>query len=229
MKDKSPIILALDFPDISSALSMIELTHEHISIYKVGLEYFLAHGREGVLKIKDEFPEIDIFLDLKLHDIPNTVSGAVASVADLKPRFLTVHASGGGVMVRAAAQDLPGTSITAVTVLTSLDDDELFAMGFSLKAQELAVKIGRRAMNHGATSIVCSPHEAALMRSELGQDLIIITPGVRPLGASQDDQNRVMTPQEAIKQGANYVVIGRPITQSADPASTAAEIRNSLS
>lgn len=229
MKDKSPIILALDFPDISSALSMIELTHEHISIYKVGLEYFLAHGREGVLKIKDEFPEIDIFLDLKLHDIPNTVSGAVASVADLKPRFLTVHASGGGVMVRAAAQDLPGTSITAVTVLTSLDDDELFAMGFSLKAQELAVKIGRRAMNHGATSIVCSPLEAALMRSELGQDLIIITPGVRPLGASQDDQNRVMTPQEAIKQGANYVVIGRPITQSADPASTAAEIRNSLS
>lgn len=229
MKDKSPIILALDFPDISSALSMIELTHEHISIYKVGLEYFLAHGREGVLKIKNEFPEIDIFLDLKLHDIPNTVSGAVASVADLKPRFLTVHASGGGVMVRAAAQDLPGTSITAVTVLTSLDDDELFAMGFSLKAQELAVKIGRRAMNHGATSIVCSPHEAALMRSELGQDLIIITPGVRPLGASQDDQNRVMTPQEAIKQGANYVVIGRPITQSADPASTAAEIRNSLS
>ena len=228
MKDNSSIILALDTPDISSAMEMIESTLDSISIYKIGLEFFLAHGKPGVKSIQNRFAEIDIFLDLKLHDIPNTVAGASASIAELQPRFLTVHASGGSDMVRAAVSQLPSTSVTAVTVLTSLNEEELGHLGLPRDPAELAISLGRRAIESGATSIVCSPLEAATLRRALGESVTIITPGVRPENSAKDDQNRVMTPQEAIAQGADYVVIGRPITHAPDPKEAAKKIRNSL-
>ena len=228
MIDKSPIILALDTPDVSSAIEMIDSTLDSISIYKLGLEFFLAHGKPGVESIQKRFTDIDIFLDLKLHDIPNTVAGASASIAELQPRFLTVHASGGSEMVRAAVSQLPSTSVTAVTVLTSLNEKELAQLGLPENPAELAISLGRRAIEAGATSIVCSPLEAATLRRALGESVTIITPGVRPENSAKDDQNRVMTPQEAIAQGANYVVIGRPITHAPDPKEVAKKIRNSL-
>ena len=228
MRDKSPIILALDTPDVASAIELIEKTKSVISIYKLGLEFFLAHGKPGVEEIQRAFPDIDVFLDLKLHDIPNTVAGASASIARLKPRFLTVHAAGGTEMVRAAVQQLPNTSITAVTVLTSLTEQELATLGLPSDPAKLAISLAQRAVHAGATSIVCSPHEAATIRRNLGDQVTIITPGVRPENSAKDDQNRVMSPREAIEQGANYVVIGRPITQSSNPRDVAGEIRNSL-
>jgi orotidine-5'-phosphate decarboxylase len=228
MKDKSPIILALDTPDVTSAMAMIDKTLDFISIYKLGLEFFLAHGKTGVSEIQRKFPDVDIFLDLKLHDIPNTVAGASLSIAELHPRFLTVHAAGGTEMVRAAAKNLPMTSITAVTVLTSLGSEELLGLGLPSDPTTLAISLAERALLGGATSIVCSPHEAATLRHKLGTTITIITPGVRPKNSSHDDQNRVMTPREAINQGANYVVIGRPITQASSPHDAAKEIRNSL-
>jgi orotidine-5'-phosphate decarboxylase len=228
MSDKSPIILALDVDDIDAAYSLIERTLNDVSIYKLGLEFYLAHGKAGVREISKRFPDIDIFLDLKLHDIPNTVSGAASSVSALEPRFLTVHAAGGGAMIRAAVSALPKTSITAVTVLTSLDQGELSELGLPRDPQSLALTLGRRAVEYGARSIVCSPHETALIRKELGAEVTIITPGVRPLGSEKGDQSRVMSPRDAISQGANFVVIGRPITQASDPSAAAAEIRSSL-
>lgn len=228
MSDKSPIILALDFPDPSSASKMIEATYDSISIYKLGLEFFLAHGIDGVRSIQRRFPDIDIFLDLKLHDIPNTVAGASSSIADLRPRFLTVHASGGAEMVRAAVAKLPSTSVTAVTVLTSLDTIELAELGFPTDSEAMAISLAKRAVDAGATSVVCSPLEAAALRRNLGDAVTIITPGVRPANSAKDDQHRVMTPAEAIVQGANFVVIGRPITGASNPTVAAEEIRTSL-
>lgn len=228
MSDKSPIILALDFPDIEETATMIRKTSHSISIYKLGLEFFLAHGKPGIREIQSHFPEIEIFLDLKLHDIPNTVAGASASVSDLSPRFLTVHASGGAEMVAAAVKKLPLTSVTAVTILTSLDSTELRQLGLPEDPQNLAVSLARRAMSAGARSIVCSPHEASAMRKALGSEVTIITPGVRPMGSQRDDQNRVMTPRAARDEGADYVVIGRPITHAHDPGAVAEEIKQSL-
>lgn len=228
MNDRSPIILALDTPDVESALGLIKSTHEVISIYKLGLEYFLAHGKPGIETIQRAFPDVDIFLDLKLHDIPNTVGGASSSISELKPRFLTVHASGGMEMVRAAVTQLPSTSITAVTVLTSLTSQELKELGLPDEPASLAMTLAQRAVKAGATSIVCSPHEASALRERLGNGVTIITPGVRPEGSGKDDQNRVMTPKDAMKQGANYVVIGRPITQAINPGEAALAIMNSL-
>jgi len=229
MKSKSPIIVALDFPDLERTVEMIRKTEQSISIYKLGLEFFLSQGRRGVIEIKKAFPGIDIFLDLKLHDIPNTVAGACAGIADLQPKFLTVHASGGGEMIKAAVAKVSNTSITAVTVLTSLDINELLNLGLPKDPQALALALAKRAVASGATSIVCSPHEASLLRKELAEEVLLITPGVRPSDASHDDQNRVMTPRAALDAGANYVVIGRPITKAADPRFAAAEIAASLS
>jgi len=222
MKSNAPIILALDFPDIQSTLGMIEKTSQVISIYKLGLEFFLAQGKNGVAQVKSAFPDVDIFLDLKLHDIPNTVAGACSSVAELKPRFL------GAEMVSAAVGASPGTSITAVTVLTSLNTDELNKLGLPQQTQALALSMAKRAVEAGATSIVCSPHEVGLLRKELSSKIALITPGVRPKGASHDDQVRVMTPRQAMDAGSNYVVIGRPITKASEPGIAAAEIASSL-
>lgn len=208
----SPIILAVDTRDFETAQRWVEATRESVAVYKLGLEFFLTFGTEGVSKIKEEFG-VEIFLDLKLHDIPNTVSSAASAISSLNPRFLTVHASGGSAMVRAAVEAVPQIDITAVTILTSLSEEDLFEIGYANKALESAVALADLSVRAGAKAIVCSPLEITAIRGAVGGDPIIITPGVRPAGtAGSDDQVRTMTPQMAIESGANYVVIGRPIT-----------------
>jgi len=211
---KAPIVLAVDTPDLEIAKQWIACTQDSVSVYKLGLEFFLTFGHEGVRAINNE-TDADIFLDLKLHDIPHTVTGAAAAVASLKPRFLTVHASGGTHMIAAAVAAVPTTDITAVTILTSLSEDDLFRIGFASPALESAVALASLAVDAGARAIVCSPLEIAAIRSRVGAEIHIITPGVRPaLDAGSDDQKRTMTPKDAITAGASFVVIGRPITQS---------------
>jgi orotidine-5'-phosphate decarboxylase len=211
---KAPIILAVDTSDFETAISWIKATENSVSVYKLGLEFYLNFGAAGVAQVVKR-TGAEVFLDLKLHDIPHTVAGAAKAIEGLKPRFLTVHASGGGAMVAAAAQAVPDISITAVTILTSLSESDLFEIGYASPALESAVALAKLAVAAGAKSLVCSPLETAAIRSAVGPDPIIITPGVRPLSEQgSDDQVRTMTPADAIAAGANYVVIGRPITKA---------------
>jgi orotidine-5'-phosphate decarboxylase len=211
---KAPIVLAVDTSDLETAKRWVEATHESVSVFKLGLEFFLNFGHAGVAAIQ-ELTDSDIFLDLKLHDIPHTVAGAAGAINSLAPRFLTVHASGGRDMVAAAVDALPGTSITAVTILTSLSEEDLFEIGYANNALESAVALAKLSVSAGAKAIVCSPLEIASIRSAIGPDIEIITPGVRPLSdAKSDDQKRTMTPADAINAGASLLVIGRPITSA---------------
>ena len=211
---KAPIILATDTSDLEIAKAWARLVAPYITGIKLGLEFFLNFGADGVREVVADY-ELDLFLDLKLHDIPNTVGQAAAAVSSLKPRFLTVHASGGNAMIAAAAQQLPSTEITAVTILTSLGESDLVEIGFRSNALESAVGLAQLAISGGAKAIVCSPMEVAAIRAAIGTKPAIITPGVRPIDATAplDDQVRTMTPIAAIEAGASYVVIGRPITR----------------
>jgi len=211
---KSPIILALDTKDLDTAKKWIETTNGSIDIYKFGLEFYLKFGAAG-LKELSSAGDFDVFLDLKLHDIPNTVASSIKSVSDLAPKFLTVHASGGGAMIKAASEAGPDISITAVTILTSLSDSDLAEVGFAKDTKSSANVLAKLAVSNGARSIVCSPFEASEIRAIVGNEIEIITPGVRPPGSDLGDQKRVMTPKEAITAGANYIVVGRPITDLA--------------
>jgi|688.fasta_scaffold69663_2 orotidine-5'-phosphate decarboxylase len=218
MNAKAPIILAVDTSDLEVAKSWISLTAEHISVFKLGLEFFLNFGAEGVRAVTEN-SDAKIFLDLKLHDIPNTVAHAARSAATLNPFFLTVHASGGSAMIQAAVQAAPQTKITAVTVLTSMSESDVDAVGFRDGSLKSATRLAQLAVAAGASAIVCSPLETAAIRQAIGNQPLIITPGVRPLSmVGKDDQTRTMTPSEAIAAGANYVVIGRPITGAWEPA-----------
>ncbi len=215
----SPIILALDTKDLSEAQKWIELSLPNINHFKVGLEFFLKHGADSVATLKDKY-QFNLFLDLKLYDIPNTVKGAVESVARLEPKFLTVHASGGSKMISSAASALPKGSITAVTVLTSFSEDDFSSLGFEDGIEKTVQLWATQAISAGATSIVCSPLEAKTIRS-ISKDVVIITPGVRLPEDDAGDQSRVMTPKQAIDNGANYVVIGRSITKESVNGSSA--------
>lgn len=208
---KAPIVLAVDTQDIEVAKQWIAATSAHVSVYKLGLEFFLTHGQAGYKAVTDNC-DADIFLDLKLHDIPNTVASATQAVKDLNPRFLTVHASGGSAMISAAAQAAPNIDITAVTILTSLGEDDLFQIGFANPALESAASLAGLAVSSGARAIVSSPLEIAAIRNVVKDKALIITPGVRPATSQGDDQVRTMTPRAAIDAGADFVVIGRPIT-----------------
>lgn len=211
---KAPIILAVDTSDFETALAWINNTKDSVSVYKLGLEFYLNFGSAGVSRVISE-TGAEIFLDLKLHDIPHTVAGAAKAISHLSPKFLTVHASGGREMVKAAAEALPKVAVTAVTILTSLSEEDLFEIGYASPALESAVALAKMAVSSGAKALVCSPLETSAIRSAVGSDPIIITPGVRPLSeVGSDDQKRTMTPSDAIAQGANYVVIGRPITSA---------------
>ncbi len=219
---KSPIILAMDTNELTVAKQWISLTSESVGIYKLGLEFFLKFGQDGVRAIQNE-TDSEIFLDLKLHDIPNTVASATAQVASLKPRFLTVHASGGAAMIRAASVSAPDIDITAVTILTSLSQEDMVEIGFEGTPLNRAIELAKLAVNSGAKAIVCSPLEIQGIRNAIPDHISIITPGIRPLGElNVDDQKRVMDPKSALNAGANYLVIGRPIT-SADNISEAAK------
>lgn len=211
---KAPIVLAVDTPELATAIEWVKATHDYVSVFKLGLEFFLTFGSDGVKAIKD-VTDADIFLDLKLHDIPHTVSGAARAVSHLSPKFLTVHASGGSAMIQAAVDASPKTHVTGVTILTSLSDDDVSTIGFANNALNSAVGLAKLAVTAGAGAIVCSPLEIAAIRNAVGNSPIIITPGVRPADSSAtDDQVRTMTPKAAIGIGASLVVIGRPITHS---------------
>lgn len=211
---KAPIILAVDTPDLETAVKWVRATQDHVSVFKLGLEFYLSFGRDGVKAIQAE-TDSDIFLDLKLHDIPHTVKGAASAISHLQTKFLTVHASGGASMVQAAVNAVPETFITGVTILTSMSETDVQVVGFKAPALESAVGLAKVAVAAGARAIVCSPLEIVAVRAAIGEDPLIITPGVRPLEmVGGDDQQRTMTPEAAIAAGANLVVIGRPITQS---------------
>lgn len=229
----APIAVALDAPDLTSLRSWAGAVAPHVSTLKVGLEVFCRDGHAAIHAAREAaaaagHPGIEIFLDLKLHDIPATVAGAARAVAVLEPTYLTVHASGGTAMIEAAALALPGTRIVAVTVLTSMSEAELAAVGVTGSAQDAVARLARLAVEAGARAIVCSPLEVAVVRAIVPRDTVLITPGVRPAGSSADDQARIATPQQALADGADLLVIGRPITGAADPGAAAAAIAASI-
>jgi len=224
---KGPIAVALDTTDLASAVRWATEVADHVSTAKVGLELFCAEGGGAVEKIRAS-ADLDIFLDLKLHDIPATVAGAARAVADLAPAYLTVHAAGGQAMIAAAAEALPQTRITAVTVLTSLAATDLDRIGLAGPPETAVVRLALLAVEAGARAIVCSPQEVAQVRAAVGPSITLITPGVRPAGANPDDQARVATPAQALAAGADLLVIGRPITGAADPGVAAAAIAESI-
>lgn len=226
MRSRSRIILAVDTTDIDRAQSLIAETRTHIEVYKFGLEFYLRHGISVLKKIVSE-EEIKLFLDLKLHDIPNTVGKASASLEELDPFFLTVHASGGREMITAAVSALPKTQITAVTVLTSLDGENISELGFAGSVGDTVENLARVAVAAGARALVASPHEIVRLR-KLFPNLTLITPGIRPSSEQGDDQRRIMTPQDAVNAGSDYLVIGRPITAAQSPAEAAKAIYNSI-
>ena len=213
-----PIIVALDFPNAASALSLVDRLDPELCRLKVGKELFTRTGPDFVKDlIKRDF---DVFLDLKFHDIPNTVAGAVAAAADLGVWMVNVHAGGGRAMMEAARKALPaeqGTLLIAVTVLTSMGDEDLRELNVSATSEEQVMTLATLTRDCGLDGVVCSAMETSMLRQSLGQSLLLVTPGIRPVGDSKDDQKRVMTPGEAIQDGSNYLVIGRPVTQAEDP------------
>lgn len=224
------IFCAIDKPDLISAKKLCtEISKVDIGI-KLGLEFFNALGPQGILEIHQEFPNTPLFIDLKYHDIPNTVASAIKSVtAQFKPAFLNVHASGGLDMIKAAkAACPPQTKLLAVTILTSLDDKGLNEVGYKENMTERVIQLALLTKQAGLDGVVCSAHEIDSVRAACGNDFITMVPGIRPAGSDLGDQKRAMTPREAMDKGATHLVIGRPITQSANPAQTAQEILNTL-
>ena len=230
---RAPIAVALDAPDLTTLATWSQAVAPHVSTLKVGLETYLRDGRAAVETARSAAPGCALFLDLKLHDIPATVSGAARAVAGLEPDYLTVHASGGAAMVSAAAEALPHTRVVAVTVLTSLTTEDLRRLDLlgpeSASAGDLAVRLAVTAVDAGARAVVCSPEEVGAVKAALdGRDVVLITPGVRPAGSDTGDQRRVATPREALDRGADLLVIGRPITGAADVSAAAAAIAEDL-
>ncbi|GII26779.1 orotidine-5'-phosphate decarboxylase [Planotetraspora mira] len=227
MTTPAPIAVALDAPDLETAARWAGLVTPHVSTVKVGLELYLRYGPDVIASVRGA-SGVQVFLDLKLHDIPNTVAAAARAVGRLKPAILTVHASGGSAMIRAAVEAAPNTQIAAVTLLTSLSEADLARIGIEGAPVDAARRLAAIAVGAGAQALVCSPREVAAVRAEVGPDIMLITPGVRPAGADTQDQARVATPEDALSQGADLLVIGRPITGSADPGAAAAGIAAAL-
>ncbi|WP_327049559.1 orotidine-5'-phosphate decarboxylase [Microbispora sp. NBC_01189] len=223
----APIAVALDAPDLETAARWAGLVTPHVSTVKVGLELYLRYGPDVIASVRGA-SGVQVFLDLKLHDIPNTVGAAARAVARLKPTYLTVHAAGGPAMVRAAVEASPGTRIAAVTLLTSLSEADLREVGIQGPPADAARRMAAVAVGAGAQALVCSPREVAAVRAEVGPGITLITPGVRPAGAGTQDQARVATPEDAVAQGADLLVIGRPITGAPDPGAAAAAIAAAL-
>lgn len=229
--NSSPIVVALDYADKSAALAFADKIDPRDCRLKIGKEMFTHFGPQMVKDLQSR--GFDVFLDLKFHDIPNTTAHAVAAAADLGVWMVNVHASGGARMMTAAKEALApfgkdAPLLIAVTVLTSMEGSDLADLGITLSPADYAERLARLTRDCGLDGVVCSAQEARRFKSALGSAFQLVTPGIRPAGSKADDQRRVMTPQEAMAAGVDYMVIGRPITQSADPAQTLREIRDSL-
>lgn len=227
---KDYIIFPLDVPTSEEALKYVNLIGDHVGLFKVGLELFISEGPH-ILKAIREKTAAGIFLDLKLHDIPATVKRAFLAASKFRPHFVTVHCDEGGEVLKGIAEDNPGgTKILAVTVLTSLDHEKLKALGYDDKYVEdlsaLVLLKARLAKEAGCHGVVCSGHEVAMVKKELGDELIAVTPGIRPAWSlvEQDDQKRIVTPELAVKRGSDYIVVGRPIRDAKDPADAAKKV-----
>ncbi len=232
----SCLFCALDTNDLETALSFARQLRGAVGGLKLGLEFFVANGPEGIRKVTAA-GGLPLFLDLKFHDIPNTAAGAVRSAVALEPTFLTIHTSGGAAMMKAAAETAHSEAerlgiarprLLGVTVLTSLTDRELHSVGQETPVAEQVQRLAALAQEAGLDGVVCSPHEIAAVRAQSGADFTIMVPGIRPATALLGDQKRVMTPAQARAAGADYLVIGRPITQEKDPAAAARKIAAEL-
>ena len=231
MKAYNPVFAAIDTADLDAAHDLAARLKGHVGGIKLGLEFFLAHGAAGYKRMADI--GAPIFLDLKLHDIPNTVAGAVRSLLPLAPNFLTLHAGGGAAMMRAAADAAAKAGnnrpkLLAVTVLTSLDAADMKKIGQDENVASQVLRLAKLARDNGIDGIVCSPEEVKNLRAELGRDFILMVPGIRPTWAATGDQKRVMTPHEAMQAGATHLVIGRPITGAESPVEAAQRIATEL-
>ncbi|HEY0622193.1 orotidine-5'-phosphate decarboxylase [Sphingomonas sp.] len=222
----SPIYVALDTPDLERAKTIAKRVRHHVGGIKLGLEFFMANGRQGVHEMADI--GLPIFLDLKFHDIPNTVGKAVQALRPLEPAIITVHAAGGRAMLEDAKAAAPmGTKVVAVTMLTSLDASDLTSIGLSPDPHEQVVRLAELAKSAGVDGIVCSGEEVKAAH-DAWKDGFFVIPGVRPANGSSGDQKRIVTPRAALDAGASILVIGRPITQAEDPDLAAREIEATL-
>jgi orotidine-5'-phosphate decarboxylase len=224
---QAPIAVALDAPDLETAARWAGLVTPHVSTVKIGLELYLRYGPEVVASVRGA-SGVRVFLDLKLHDIPVTVAGAARAVARLRPSLLTVHAAAGAAAIKAAVHAAPDTKIVAVTVLTSLSGADLGGIGLAGPVSDAVRRLAVLAVRAGALGLVCSPQEVAAVRAEVGPKITLITPGVRPAGSDAHDQARIATPEEALRAGADLLVIGRPITGAADPGAAAGALAASV-
>jgi orotidine-5'-phosphate decarboxylase len=231
----NPIICALDTQEVTEASTIAHEVRGHVGAIKLGLEFFTANGAAGVTEITKM--GVPVFLDLKFHDIPNTVAKAIAATAGMNMFMMTVHTSGGQHMLRAAIEasdrvaQVTGKErplVIGVTLLTSLDQDDISLIGFNSTVQEQVLRLADLAQSAGLDGVVCSPFEIAPIRKACGSDLTLVVPGIRPEGSAKGDQKRIMTPKQALERGADYLVIGRPITESADRAFAAKTILESL-
>jgi orotidine-5'-phosphate decarboxylase len=212
------LIVALDFPNTAKALALVSLLSGVVSLYKVGLQLYTAAGPEIVRAVAATGARI--FLDLKLHDIPNTVAKAVAAAGELEVQMLTIHLSGGRAMLEAAVEAKPSNLILlGVTVLTSSTEEVLRETGVDAGLEQQVIRLGKLGQKSGIDGLITSPHEVGCLREQLGCEILLVTPGVRPTWAEANDQKRFTTPQEALESGADYLVIGRPITAAPDPRS----------
>jgi orotidine-5'-phosphate decarboxylase len=232
---KNPIICALDMQEVETASRLADAVRPHVGAVKLGLEFFTANGAAGVAKITSL--GVPVFLDLKFHDIPNTVAGAISATAGMNMFMLTVHTTGGIQMLRAAidASDrvaqITGKErplVVGVTLLTSLDQDDVALLGFKDTLLDQVLRLADLAQSAGLDGVVCSPFEITAIRKALGNEFKLVVPGIRPEGSDTGDQKRVLTPREALKKGADYLVIGRPITESNNPAAAARDVALTL-
>jgi orotidine-5'-phosphate decarboxylase len=240
MLPQEKIIVALDVSSANAALQIAQQLHKHVGMFKVGFEAFTAAGPELARSLMSM--GLRVFLDLKFHDIPNTVRAAARQAGTLGVSLLTVHASGGRKMIEAAVEGVRSAAsarggerparVLAVTALTSLGPDDLAEIGFQGSPEEVVVRLARLAQAAGADGVVASPREIAVIRNTCGPNFLIVTPGIRPAASTSDDQARTATPSSAVRAGADYLVIGRPITGASDPVAAAdaiaAEIQNAL-
>jgi orotidine-5'-phosphate decarboxylase len=226
---KDRLIVALDVPDARQALDLVDTLGDTCQWFKVGMELYYATGNALIQDLRNR--GFDVFLDLKLHDIPNTVAGAVRSATAAGASLLTLHATGGAAMMTAAAQaaTAPGSPrLLAVTVLTSMDANELAGIGITDTPAVEALRLAKLAQSCGISGMVCSAEEVAELRAKLGPETLLVIPGIRPKGSDADDQKRIATPTEAIRQGASMLVVGRPITRADNPAATARAILDEI-